>query len=173
MLGDHGIYLKGPFFYDGAVRVPLILNWPGRIRPQVSSALVELLDLPRTLLDAAGLAHPPGMQGKSLYPLLMAEDTGREHRDDVYCEYYNACSGHNGGNAFPAMTTMLRTRYHKLTVAHGRLTGELYDLRADPGEIRNLWDDPASADLKTDLLVRLCDRMAWTTDPLPRREAVW
>jgi len=172
MLGDHGIYLKGPFFYDCAVRVPLIAAWPGRIAPCRASALVELVDLPQTLLDACSLPHSPGMQGRSLWPLLTGAAPADTHRDDVYCEYYNACNAHNG-TGWPAMTTMVRTRTHKLTVAHGTGTGELYDLRQDPGEHRNLWDDPAQAAVKVELLVRLSDRMAFTVDPLPARGAPW
>ena len=173
MLGDHGIYMKGPFFYDCAVRVPLIVSWPGHVEARTSPALVELLDLPQTVLDAAGLPHHPGMQGKSLWPLLAGEGPGDEHRPDVYCEFYNACDGHNGSFELPAMTTMVRTLRHKLTVAHGHSTGELYDLEADPSETRNLWGDPAYAALKADMLVRLTDRMAWTCDPLPERVAQW
>ena len=52
MLGDHGIYLKGPMFYDPAVRVPFILSWPGRIAGgRRSNALLEAIDIAPTLLD--------------------------------------------------------------------------------------------------------------------------
>ncbi len=50
MLGDHGIYLKGPYFYDEATHVPLIVSWPGQIAPSGAPALVELVDRP----NAAG-----------------------------------------------------------------------------------------------------------------------
>src|SRR5690606_18760632 len=74
LLGDHGIYLKGPHFYDPAVRVPLIVSWPGRIEKNKRvSAMTELLDLAPTLLEAAGLPIYEGMQGRSLWSLL----TGR------------------------------------------------------------------------------------------------
>lgn len=171
LLGDHSIYLKGPFFYDCSVRVPLIVHWPGRVLAQESQALVELLDLPQTLLDAAGLPHHPGMMGKSLWPLLTGQATA--HRDSVYCEYYNACNGHNGDFEQPAMATMLRTRDHKLVVAHGEGEGELYDLAADPDELRNLWHDPAHLGTKAELLTQLADRLAFTCDPLPVRTSPW
>lgn len=91
MLGDHGFYLKGPFFYEPAVRVPLIINWPEQIKAgQTSDALVELTDLAPTLLDAAGFDHHVGMQGDSLWPILTGEADPDHHRDDVYCEYYHA-----------------------------------------------------------------------------------
>jgi arylsulfatase A-like enzyme len=173
LLGDHGIYLKGPFFYDCSVRVPLIVHWPGRVKTQESPALVELLDLPQTLLDAVGLPHHPGMQGQSLWPMLTGGAPADEHRTSVYCEYYNSCHGHNGDFVQPAMTTMVRTRQHKLTVAHGEGQGELYDLATDPQELHNLWEDPTHIATKARLLVELADRMAFTCDPLPTRTARW
>ena len=169
-LGDHGMYLKGPHFYDPSVRVPLIISWPGVIAPgQRSPALVELADLAPTVLKACGLAPHSGMQSQSLWSLLNGAAPIGRFRDDVYCEYYNACMPHDP----PAHATMLRTAEHKLVVAHGSEPGELYDLQDDPAETHNEWDNPALQAVKADLLQRLCDRMAWTVDPLPRREAPW
>lgn len=171
MLGDHGLYLKGPYFYDPAIRVPLIVSWPGKIREGVrSEALVELADLAPTLLDAAGIAVPERMQGRSLWPLLTGQTDAGSHRDDIYCEYYNAKPWHKDPAAH---ATCVRTRTHKLVVVHGLAEGELYDLRADPSETRNLWNDPDAREAKMDMLVRLADRMAWTVDPWPPREANW
>ena len=171
MLGDHGIYMKGPFFYDCAVGVPLVLSWPGVIgRGRRSPALVELTDLAATLLDAVGVERDPGMQGRSLWPLLTGEAPLDEFREDVYCEYYNAMNSHTDPKAF---ATMVRSATHKLVTCHGLGEGELYELEADPGENRNLWSDPGSAGVKTDMLIRLCDRMAQTADPLPPRIGVF
>lgn len=173
LLGDHGIYYKGPFFYDCSVRVPLIVNMPGTVVPERSEALVELLDLPQTILDAAGMECHPGMMGKSLWPILAGDQPANHHRDDVYCESYTACEGHNQTATQPANATMIRTTTHKLVVAHGHGMGELYDLEKDPGESRNLWNDPNSVSVETELLVRLTDRMAFTVDPLPPLQAPW
>jgi arylsulfatase A-like enzyme len=173
MLGDHGIYLKGPYFYEAAIHVPLIVNWPGHVQAQVCPALVELVDLPQTIFDAAGMAHHPGMQGKSLWPILTGAVQSVHHKEDVYCEAYNACGGHNGDDEYPAMATMVRTERHKLVVAHNLGTGELYDLVEDPTETVNRWDGPGYAAVKTDMLVRLANRMAFIVDPLPERIAPW
>lgn len=170
MLGDHGIYLKGPFFYEQAIHVPFIVSCPGRVMPQRSSALVELTDLAQTLLDAVELPSHPGMQGKSLWPLLTGTGNREYHRDDVYCEYYNSGKAHK--NPTPHLT-MVRTRTHKLVVNHSESDGELYDLREDPHETYNLWADPTSNEVRAELLLRLCNRMAWTVDPLPVRRALW
>jgi len=90
LLGDHGIYLKGPFFYEPSIQVPLIVSWPGRIEGgRTSEALVELSDIAPTLLDAAGVEHPPGMQTKSLWPLLVGETDLDHHREDIYSENYH------------------------------------------------------------------------------------
>lgn len=169
MLGDHGIYLKGPYFYEELIRVPLIMRWTGKIPAgQRVSSLIELVDLAPTLLDAAGVAPYKGMQGKSLLPLLRGDSAAVE-RDDVYCEFCNA----NFSYTPLAHTTMVRTRRYKLTAAHAQDTGELYDLQADPGEHRNLWSDPAMLPVRAQLLQKLCDRLAFAADPLPERTAPW
>jgi len=170
MLGDHNLYLKGPYFYEPAVRVPLIISLPGAVGPgRRSRALVELGDLAPTVLDAAGLPRHPGMQTRSLWPLLKGESELDTHRQDVYCEYYSGMPPRGGIPG--AYATMLRTARHKMVAIHGHELGELYDLENDQTETRNLWDDPASQGLKLEMLKRLADRMAWTVDPLPPRRA--
>ncbi len=170
MLGDHGIYLKGPYFYEPAVHVPLIISCPGSIVPKRVTGIVELMDLAQTILDAAGVKHHPGMQGKSLWPILTGQAPADCHHDDVYCEYYNAMPWHQDPSA---QLTMVRTDRYKIVVDHSNSGGELYDLDVDPGELSNLWNDPAARDVKTDMLLRLCNRMAWTVDPMPERRADW
>jgi arylsulfatase A-like enzyme len=74
---------------------------------------------------------------------------------------------------------MLRRGRHKLIVHHRApataraRTGELYDLEADPGELRNLWDDPASRGVRTDLQEALLDTLVATEDRSQPREAYW
>jgi arylsulfatase A-like enzyme len=168
MLGDHGIYLKGPFFYEPAVRVPLILRWPGGLGGgRRITDLTELTDIVPTLLDFASLPIPASVQGRSLRPTL-PDPHVTPAREDVYCEYLNAMPDH----AQPTATcTMLRTTRYKLVVCHGVEPGELYDLDQDPQETQNLWDDPSYTTLKIKLLKKLCDRIAFTADPLPVRNA--
>ncbi|HQZ11890.1 MAG TPA: sulfatase-like hydrolase/transferase [Devosia sp.] len=170
LLGDHGVYLKGPFFYEPSVHVPLAISWPGQIPARTIEGLVELVDLAPTLLEAAGLPVYEGMQGKSLWPLLTGDGTQTD-TPDVYCEYYNAMPWHREPHL--PFVTMLRTDTMKLVVSHGDKRGELYDLVADPTETTNLWDEPGMLATRCDLLQRLCDRMAFTVDPLPVRRAPW
>jgi arylsulfatase A-like enzyme len=96
MLGDHGLYLKGPYFYEQAVHIPLIIAGPGVATRRIGG-LVELVDLAPTLLEAAGLPKHPGMQGRPLWPLLTGKTTeGSEpsQREDVYCEISTSRGGH-------------------------------------------------------------------------------
>ncbi len=137
MLGDHGFYLKGPFFYEPAIHVPLIISWQNHIKPgRRASALVELIDIAPTLLDAAGLPRYAGMQAKSLWSLLMGDASLDHLHDDLYCEYYNAWS-HKDAHA-----TMVRTDRYKLVAYHGQHTGELYDLETDPQRDQQLVGQP-------------------------------
>jgi arylsulfatase A-like enzyme len=170
MLGDHGLYLKGPYFYEPAVRVPFIISLPGIIQAQRIDSLVELTDVAQTLLEALHIPHHPGMQGKSFWQMLTNKKDNQPHRENIYCEYYNAQPWHRNPTAHQ---TMLRTEQYKLVVDHNYDTGELYNLKEDPGEVHNLWKDTEIKDIKSDLLLQLCHRMAWTADPLPERSASW
>ncbi len=171
MLGDHGIYLKGPYFYEPAVRVPLIISGPGMLNNGArSDALVELVDLTPTLLAASDTEPHPGIQGQSLLPMLTGEQVLDTHREDVYCEYYNAMGWHREPAAH---ATMVRNRRYKIVAAHGTGSGEFYDLDADPRETNNLWNSPDHTAIRMEMQERLIDRMAWTVDPLPARQAPW
>ncbi|CAN7758134.1 sulfatase family protein [Paenibacillus sp. LjRoot56] len=169
MLGDHGIYWKGPYFYEPLVKVPLLIAWPGVIQSGVrTSALVELVDLAPTLLDAIQADAAPGIQGKSLWSLLKGEVPHDAHRDSVYCEYYNAQPWHPD---LPPHCTMVSDGRYKLVRVHSSQQGELYDLVKDAAETSNLYDDPAYLEMKLQMMELMTDRMAWTVDPLPERQA--
>jgi arylsulfatase A-like enzyme len=171
MLGDHQLMLKGPMMYDEAVRVPLILRWPSTIPAGTrNTELVQWIDLGATILAAAGL-QPVG-EGQDLLPLATSRATGRGW---ALSEYRN--SGHPYAN--PVHLTMLRRDHWKLIVQHGspaadrERTGELYDLAADPNELRNLWDDPLHRDIRTELQEFLLDVLVATEDRSQERVADW
>ena len=160
-LGDHGLIEKGCRFYEGLVRVPLIFSWPGQVKAGLQSdALVELMDIAPTLLEAAGLDIPEHVQGRSLWPLL----TGRaeQHKDFVRSEYFDAIQAADHSRA-----TMYRDRRHKLVVYHGHGLGELYDLDNDPGEFDNLWD--SEKDLRHELVAKSFDATMLAEDLGPTR----
>ena len=165
MLGDHGLLLKGCRFYEGLVRVPLILSWPGQFMQGVQrEALVELMDIAPTLLELAGLPVPVRMQGRSLMPLLNDPQAADQHRDLVRCEYYDAINATYNEAFTGAYATMLRDERYKLIVYHGHALGELFDLEKDPDEFVNLWDDPALLATKYRLMQLSFDALAFATD---------
>ncbi|MCY4145931.1 MAG: sulfatase-like hydrolase/transferase, partial [Chloroflexi bacterium] len=153
MLGDHGLIQKGCRFYEGLVRVPLIMAWRGRFAAGLrSQALVELTDIVPTLLDICGLAISPYLTGKSLLPILTAAKDPDQHRDMVRSEYIDALD--LPGRS--AATMQFDGRY-KFIRYHNHDRGELYDLQSDPGEFDDLWESPAHQALKLELALRSLD----------------
>ncbi len=171
-LGDHGLMFKGCRFYEGLVRVPLVFSWPREFKGGlVSEALVELLDLSATLVELAGIDQPEDMQGKSLLPILRGDADPSTLRDYVRSEYFDALDPHfTGGSG--TYGTMFRTRTHKLCMYHDKGVGELYDLDRDPWEFEDLWDDPESQAIKSELIRDAFDaHVVLTTDVGSRRIA--
>jgi arylsulfatase A-like enzyme len=163
LLGDHGLIYKGCRFFEGLVHVPMIVSWPGTIAAgRVSDALVELVDLPQTLLEAAGLPIPENMQGKSLLPLLEGQAPLHGHKPYVIAEFNDALG--STARPMPTHASMYFDGRYKMAVYHGEGVGELFDLESDPGEFDNLWDDSGSRDLKADLLLRHLDAMMASSD---------
>ena len=164
MLGDHGLFLKGPHFYDEAVRVPLIISWKDRFAADLrADCLMELIDITPTLLEAAEIDVPNTIQGRSLMPILLSQREAGHHRDYVFSEYYNAWTHkHSYGS-------MLRTREEKIVVYHGTDQGELYDLKNDPDEFENLWNSPEHTKGKLRLMKACFDASVFTMDPCPIR----
>jgi len=174
MLGDHWMYSMPPCHLDGTLRVPSIWRLPGRFRQGVvTPALVSHLDFAPTVLDLAGVPIPEGRTppepeaplqrppwpGRSFVPLL----TGQAHsiQDSVIAE--------NDADYLGLRMRTLITEDHHVTIYAGEEYGELYDLRRDPDQLHNLWDDPAGQNLKRDLQAQLMYRFAETDSTLPRR----
>jgi len=168
MLGDHGIFLKGAYFYDPAIRVPLIMRWPGKYKAGLKSdAMVEFVDLAPTLMEAAGLPVPVGMQGRSLTDVLTGKST--KHRDSIYCEFFDSLALYDP----PPMALSVRTEEYKLSYYQNLGVGELYDMQKDPDEVRNLWDESSARATRAMMMEKLMARMIDTIDPLPERKCLW
>jgi arylsulfatase len=170
-LGDHGLLLKGCRFYEGLVRVPLIIAGPVFQAGQRSEALVELTDLAPTLFEAAGMEAPERFVGRSLVPMLRGEIPPERHRNHVRSEYYHTLSrkapGRDEFNG--SYGTMIRDDRYKLVAYHGHPVGELFDLAADPWEHENLWGDPAHAEVRFRLLKQSFDDTAFAVDLGPEQ----
>ncbi|MEM7032948.1 MAG: sulfatase-like hydrolase/transferase [Chloroflexota bacterium] len=165
MLCDHGLLLKGCRLYEGLVRVPLMISWPGQIQQNVvSDALVELLDLVPTLYDFTGFETPYYVQGKSLIPILNGQTDISHHRDFVRAEFFGAIN-------YPDQThaTMYRDSRWKLICYHGKNLLELYDLENDPWEHNDLSNDPAHQTIKWELLQKSFDATVYAHPPDPER----
>jgi len=115
--GDHGAdMLRGKrTSYEGGVRVPMILNWPGQVKGgQVRQELVSTLDIMPTLLDATGADPVRGLAGQSLLPLLHGEST--QWRKYLFTEFHT----HSAHNFYPQRT--IRDARYKLV--HNLLPGQ-------------------------------------------------
>lgn len=155
MCGDHGLYWKGAYFYEGLTHVPLIFSCPGRIGSGVvSDALVELVDIAPTILELLGMEVPYYMQGRSLAGLLTGSAALDYFRDSVYTEFYSCLKGCHED----IFATMYFDGRFKLVTYHGKEYGELYDLKKDPGEFCNRWDDPDYRQLRSLLVQKSFDQ---------------
>ena len=169
-LGDHGLIQKGCRFYEGLVRVPLIISWPGRFQAGLRcSGLTELVDIVPTLLEAAGLPVPSEMHGRSLMPYLKGEEDGGRIREFARCEYYSALDSSFCHAKDDTYATMIRDERYKLVLYHGHDLGELYDLEEDPDEFNNLWDEPAASETKIRLLIKSFDVSMQSMEWGPKR----
>ncbi|MBI5384601.1 MAG: sulfatase [Verrucomicrobia bacterium] len=155
-LGDHGLYDKR-FMYEESLRIPLLARWPGQIKAgSVSDAMVLNLDFPETFLELAGLQAPAEMQGRSFAPLLRGTRPA-DWRTSFYYRYYHDPGDHN-----TRAHLGVRTETHKLIHYWKKDQWELFDLRKDPAELVNLYNDLAQtatvAQLKKEL-ARLKDEV--------------
>ncbi|MDY7109279.1 MAG: sulfatase-like hydrolase/transferase [Planctomycetota bacterium] len=148
-LGEHGWYDKR-WMYEESLRMPFIVRWPGAVEAGSENAqLVQNLDFAPTFLDAAGVPIPDQMQGHSLLPILFNGRAGG-WRDAIYYHYYE----------FPAVHSVprhygIRTDRYKLIHYYQLDEWELFDLHADPNELRSAYAEPAYAALVPQLKARL------------------
>lgn len=146
MHGHHGLWGKGAAAYEDCQRVPLLAWGPGLIPATgTTEALANLVDLPRTFLNFAGVELPTGLQGCDLSPVLRREQATVQ--DAVTIEFRPTY------DTFYQQT--LVTASHKLVVYKDTDDGELYDLAADPDQYRNLWSVATSRDTRDALVRRL------------------
>jgi arylsulfatase A-like enzyme len=88
MAGAHRMWIKGWIPYEECYRVPLIVRWPGKIRPgSKTPRLAQTHDLGHTYLAAAGAAKLPYSDGRALQPLFENPDRS-DWKDEILCAYY-------------------------------------------------------------------------------------
>jgi uncharacterized sulfatase len=175
MLGHHGLRHKGnahwyiggargpkrPNMFEESIRVPLLVRWPGVVKPGAEIAEpVTNLDMFASVLSMLGVEAPAGVktEGKDFSPLLRGKKI--PWRDTLFGQY----DLHNGGLAY---MRMIRTPRWKL-VRHLRANGldELYDLHNDPGELKNLYRNAKQVKTRASLEQQLTAWMKSIDDPL-------
>ncbi len=144
MLGNHGLYLKGPTPYEDLLRVGLIARGPGVVAGGIVSEPVSTLDLAATFYDYAGVSAACEVQSRSLQPLLGG--TGAT-RDAAWSEWHL----HPSRCGVGLQLRTVRTRTHKCTFDLASGAGELYDLGSDPGEMNNLFEDAGYRQIRREL----------------------
>jgi arylsulfatase A-like enzyme len=177
-LGEHGYYDKR-WMFDESLRMPFLVRYPPEVRAgSVNNDIIINADFAETFLDWAGASIPPDMQGRSFRSNL-AGRTPSDWRTAMYYRYWMQVERSN----VPAHYG-IRTKRYKLIFYYGLPLGmkrateswrtkpgwELYDLKKDPLEMRNVYDEPAYTKivkkLKTELL-RLKEELGDTDDKYP------
>lgn len=189
MIGHHGLWHKGnattfpgappdfnqaewkdparrrPNMFDDSIRVPLAIRWPARIKPgTVVDGMVLHIDLHPTLLSLAGVETPKlpakqKIQGRDFSPLLRGERS--KWRDHWFGDYDMLQGKH-------ARMRMIRTTDWKLVKHYEEENAEheLYDLKNDPGETKNVFKNPPDRRVLEDLEERLREWQIEVDDPL-------
>jgi len=144
-LTDHGHSQKWTM-YDTITRVPTIVWAPGRFESDRRvSSLCQWMDLGPTILELAEVEPPESMEAKSLLPILEKKED--KLRDYVFAEHIR-----DGILQETEFMMMVRSEEWKLVNFIDMSCGQLFDLRKDPKEQINLWDDPAFQEQKDKLL---------------------
>jgi N-acetylglucosamine-6-sulfatase len=163
MLGEHD-YMDKRWMYDESERMPFIIRYPKSIRPgSRTDAIVENVDFAATLLDFAGRKAPEAMQGRSFKTICETGIESVDWKKSAYHRYWMHMVHHDNPGHFG-----LRTKDYKLIFYYGMgrddkmprtpPAWELYDLKKDPQELVNVYDDPAYATVVADLKKQLADK---------------
>lgn len=146
-LGEHGWFDKR-WIFEESLRTPLLVRWPGVTKAgSVDDAIVSNLDYGETILDAAGIAAPPEMQGRSMRPVLEGH-TPSDWRKGFYYHYYE----HPGPHNVPKQYGVITDRYKLVFFYEPEMNyWELFDLKTDPHELKSVYDDPNYAQVRKDL----------------------
>lgn len=135
--------------HDGCIRVPMILNGPGFRGGETPEALVSLIDLPPTLLTAAGMAPPKAMRGLPLQDLVSGQPT--DWRDEVFLQISESQCGRAIRSDRWKYSVRAPDKSGRDPASEVYVEDFLYDLEADPFERNNLVADPDLADVRQTL----------------------
>jgi arylsulfatase A-like enzyme len=164
---EHGYFGKNLFF-EASIHVPLLMRLPGRIRPGRCDALVESIDVLPTLFELAGLGEPRNCQGRSLAALCDGSGRPAATRDAVFSENIIPEVITSGdmdfrfekgvgvkGTRHPDAKMVRTDRWKYNYYADGY--AELYDVKNDPHEQRNLVAEAECKPIVDELKQKLLD----------------
>ena len=145
-LGEHGFFDKR-FMYEESLKMPFVIRYPGKIKPGiVVDDIVSNIDFAPTLLDMAGITIPEQVQGKSFFNNLKGENS-EDWRQSMYYHYYEYPYYHRVQPHYG-----IRNKRYKLIHFYYNIdVWELYDLKNDPNEMRNLINIEANSELIKEL----------------------
>ena len=160
-VGQHGLMGKQNC-YEHSVRVPLVFAGPGVPEGTRSDAFVYLLDIFPTLCELTGTPRPESVEGKSLVAAM--RDPTVQVRDSLYFAYVSS-------------QRAVKNRSHKLieyAVRDCRRQTQLFDLRNDPWETRNLFGEPGTGAIVAELREEMQRyRQEWETGHTERSARFW
>lgn len=139
-LGEHGFFDKR-FIYDESVRMPFIIKYPKWIKPgTVNKDIIANIDFAPTLLDIANIKYKEKIQGKSFKELLQG-NTPKNWQQATYYHYYEFPYWHHVQPHYGIKTPeyTLAHFYYNIDV------WELYDLKKDPKQLNNVYNNPEYA----------------------------
>jgi len=143
--GQHGLTAKGAFHYDDLIKIPMIVSYPNHIpKGKRSQTLQSIVDFAPTFLAYAGIKIPYAMTGLNQQCVWNGDESAA--RDHVIIENHHQPTKVH-------VKTYIDEQY-KLTVYCNQSYGELFDLKNDPSELENLWDEPDNAAIKAELFCK-------------------
>jgi arylsulfatase A-like enzyme len=164
-LGEHGWYDKR-FMYEPSLRVPLLVRYPGLGGGgKALDQMVQNIDFAPTILDFAGVAIPDSMQGRSIRPLLEGKAPAGWRSSVYYAYFENSWTLRGKSKEEMSDPTFQYFTPHRVSPHRGVRTDryklieyysegdywELFDLKEDPNELKNLYGAPASAQITAGL----------------------
>ena len=160
-MGEHGWFDKR-FMYEESMRTPLIMRLPKDFRAKGDiNEMVQNIDYAPTFLELAGVKVPEDIQGISLVPLLKGEKPA-DWRKALYYHFYEYPAEHMVKRHYGVRTD----RYKLIHFYNDIDEWELYDLQADPTEMRNIYGQPGTEEIIKDLKAQLTALQEQYNDPV-------
>ena len=150
-LGEHGWFDKR-FMYEESLRTPILMRYPKEIEKGTQvNELIQNLDFAPTFLDYAGIEIPNDIQGESFRKIV--SKTKSEWRDAIYYTYYEYPSVHMVKRHYGVRTD----RYKLMHFYYDIDEWEMYDLKEDPSEMKNIYNDSNYKEIKDMMHKRLTE----------------